>query len=66
MEEPLETVALLAGLAIGAAAVWFAERYHERKRDQLFSAIGQMQVQIETMRQRIQQLEEPSIPEEEL
>jgi hypothetical protein len=62
----LETVALLAGLAIGAAAVWSAERYHERKRDQLFSAIGQMQMQIEGMRQRIAQLEEPPIPEEEL
>lgn len=62
----METVALLAGLAIGAAAVWFAERYHERKRDQLFSAIGQMQMQIEQMRGRIQQLEEPAIPTEEL
>ena len=62
----METVILLVGLALGASAVWLIERYHEKKRDQLFSAIGQMQLQIETMRQRIQQLEEPSIPEEEL
>ncbi len=57
---------LLVGLVLGAGAVWLVERYHERKRDQLFSAIGQMQVQIETMRQRIAQVEEPPIPEEEM
>ena len=62
----MEAVILLVGLAVGAAAVWFAERYHEKKRDQLFSAIGQMQMQIEQMRGRIAQLEEPPIPTEEL
>ena len=62
----METVMLLVGLVLGAGAVWLVERYHERKRDQLFSAIGQMQAQMETMRGRIQQLEEPPIPTEEL
>lgn len=62
----METVMLLAGLVIGAAAVWSVERYHEHKRDQLYAVVGQMQAQMEQMRQHIVRLEEPPIPTEEL
>lgn len=62
----MEAVTLLVGLGLGAVSVWLMERYHERKRDQLFSAIGQMQMQIEGMKHRIAELEQPPIPEEEM
>lgn len=57
---------LLAGLVLGAGAVWLVERYHERKRDELMHVLGQTQMQVDELRLRMAQLEEPPIPEEEL
>lgn len=62
----METVALLIGLVIGAGAVWFAERYHERKTQELLNVMGQMQLKLEQMHEEIERLKEPLIPEEEL
>lgn len=59
-------VAMLVGLAIGAAAVWFAERYHERRTQALLNLVGQMQTQIEALRREVDRLNEPEIPQEEL
>ena len=62
----MEAVMLLVGLAIGACAVWFIERYHERRTQQLLNLVGQMQVQIESLRREVERLKEPPIPAEEL
>lgn len=62
----METVALLIGLVIGAGAVWFAERYHEKRYQQMLNIVGQMQLQVEQLRQEVERLKEPPIPEEEM
>ena len=62
----METVALVVGLLLGAGAVWFAERYHERRYQQLLNLVGQMQLQIGQLQQEIERLKEPPIPEEEM
>lgn len=62
----MEAVILLVGLALGAAAVWFGERYHEKRTAQLLNLVGQMQVQIEQLRKEVEYLKEPPIPTEEL
>lgn len=62
----MEIVALLIGLVIGAGAVWFAERYHERRTQQLLNLVGQMQLQVEELRREVERLKEPPIPEEEM
>lgn len=62
----MEAVILLVGLVIGAAAVWFGERYHEKRTQQLLNLIGQMQIQMEGLRREVARLKEPPIPEEEL
>lgn len=62
----VETVALVVGLLLGAGAVWFAERYHERRYQQMLNVLGQMQLQVEQLRQEVERLKEPPIPEEEL
>lgn len=62
----VETVALLIGLVLGAGAVWFAERYHEKRYQQMLNIVGQMQLQVEQLRQEVERLKEPPIPEEEM
>ena len=62
----MEAVMLLVGLAIGAGAVWFAERYHERRTAQLLNLIGQLQVQVDSLHREVARLKEPPIPQEEL
>ena len=60
------TVILLVGLGIGAAAVWFGERYHEKRTAQLLNLIGQLQVQVDSLHREVARLKEPPIPQEEL
>lgn len=57
---------MLVGLVLGAGAVWFVERYHERKQAQLLNLIGQMQVRLEQLSDEVERLKEPPIPTEEL
>lgn len=57
---------MLAGLILGAAAVWFIERYHDRREAQLMNLIGQLQIQVQTLQGEVQRLKEPPIPAEEM
>lgn len=62
----MESVALLIGLVLGAGATWFAERYHEKRYQQMLNVLGQMQLQVEQLRLEVERLKEPPIPEEEM
>jgi len=48
-----------AGVAVGGLLVWLMGLQHNQERAELYRAIGQMQM-------RIEQLEAPGIPQEEL
>mgnify|MGYP007090107782 CR=1 FL=1 len=62
----MDIVLLLAGVVLGAGAVWFMERYHEKRAAELLNIVGQLQLRVDQLQREVDQLQEPPIPAEEM